>query len=340
MNRARSIRIFFFTVMTAALLLVGCVSAAPVEPTSVPTAAISPTATELPTPTPLPEKVVLVGGEESSFAATQVLMQELAAQDSLVFETRPALQPSEITPEWKIVVLLTLPGNLPDLLVAAPQTQFVAVSPVELQSGANLTVIRTRREMEAFTAGYLSALVGYDWRTAGLLPSDTPLGGVLSDAFRNGQLFLCGTCNTYYAPYARFPLVKALPSASSPQDWQTAMQELALSYVYSVYVAPEAASPELYSYLITLNCPITGGVLPPDEVRGLYAASVHSDVSSPLRDLWGDLLAGQGGKTINADIQISDVNPDLLSPGRQLQTEKMIADLTGGWIDPFSPPLE
>ncbi|NPV75062.1 MAG: hypothetical protein HPY59_01680 [Anaerolineae bacterium] len=340
MNRAPSVRIFFFAAMAIGLLLAGCASAAPVEPTAASTAEPAPTATELPTPTPLPEKVVLVGGGESNFAAVQALMQELAAQDGLVFETRPVLEASEITPEWKIVALLTLPGNLPDLLAAAPQTQFVVVSPVDIQSGANLTVIRVRGEMEAFTAGYLTALVGYDWRTAGLLPSDTPLGGALSDAFRNGQIYFCGTCNTYYAPYARFPLVKALPSASSPLDWQTAMQEMALSYVYSVYVAPEAASPELYSYLITLNIPITGGALPPDEVKALYAASIHSDIGSPLQDLWEELLAGQGGKAVNADIQISDVNPDLLSPGRQLQAEKMIADLTGGWIDPFSPPLE
>lgn len=339
MNRAHIIRVFFFAATAVGLLLAGC-AAAPVQPTSPPTTTPAPTATAQPTPTPLPEVVALVGGEESNFSVVQTLMQQLADQNNLVFETRQVLEGNEITPGWKIVVLLTLPENLPDLLAAAPQTQFVVVSPVDIQSGANLTVIRIRREMEAFTAGYLSALVGYDWRTAGLLPSDTPLGGALSDAFRNGQLYLCGTCNTYYAPYASFPLVKMLPSTSSPMDWQAAMQEIAFSYVYSVYVAPEAASPELYSYLITLNIPIVGGALPPDEIRALYAASIHSDISSPLQDLWDELLAGQGGKTVNASIQIGDINPDLLSPGRQLQTEKMIADLTGGWIDPFSPSLE
>ncbi|MCC6147357.1 MAG: hypothetical protein IT308_07300 [Anaerolineaceae bacterium] len=340
MNRAKPIRALFFAAAAGLLFLAGCNTAAPAGPTAVPTAAMPATPTTPPTATPLPEKVVLVGGQEESFAAVQALVQELADRDGFVFETMPALDAGMIAPEWKIAVFLSLPGNLPDLLSAAPQTQFVVISPADIQSGANLTVIRIRRELEVFTAGYTTALAGYDWRTAGLLPSDTPMGEVLSDAFRNGQLYLCGTCTPYYAPFAKFPLVKMLPSAASPLDWQTAMQEMALSYIYSVYVAPEAATPELYSYLITLNVPITGGMPPPDEVRPLYAASIRSDVLTPLQEVWAELLAGQGGKTLNAAIQLSDVNPDLLSPGRQMQIEKMIEDLTSGWINPFSPALE
>jgi hypothetical protein len=339
MKRSNLIRIFFFTA-AAALLLAGCQNNPLAQPTATLPPTPIPTATVPPTPTPLPEKAVLVGGTERSFSAIQTVMQELAAGSGLVFESRPAVETADITPDWKVAVFLSVPGNLPDLLAAAPETQFVIISPVDIQSGANLTVLRERREMQAFAAGYTTALAGYDWRAAGLLPSDTPLGESLTDAFRNGQIYFCGTCNTYYAPYANFPLVKALPSASSTADWQTAMQEIALNYVYSVYVAPEAATPEFYSYLITLNVPIIGGTTPPDEVRPLYAATVQIDLTSPLREVWGELVSGQGGKTINAAIQISDVNPDLLTPGRQMRAEMTIEELMNGLIDPFSPPLE
>lgn len=322
------------------LVLAGCRNNPLAQPTATLPPAPTETATVAPTPTPLPAKAVLVGGSEKSFASVQTLIQELSAGSGLVYENRPAVEPGEITADWKVAVFLTVPANLPDLLSAAPQTQFVVVSPVDLQGGSNLTVIRERKENEAFAAGYISAMVGYDWRSAGLLPSDSALGGSLSDAFRNGQIYFCGTCSTYYAPFAKFPLAAALPATSSASEWQAAMQEIALNYVYSVYVSPEAASPELFSYLVTLNVPMIGGTTPPDEIRPLYAASIQSNITGPLVDVWEELAAGQGGKTINADIQITDINSDLLSPGRQMRAEKTIEDLTNGLINPFSPPLE
>lgn len=337
---ANIVRTFIAIGILFTLLLAGCNAAPQVQPTAnlLPSPTAAPT--QPPTATPLPEKVVLVGEHESNFPAAQALLEELSAQDHLLLEIRPTLEPGEITPEWKIVVLLSRPDNLSDLLAAAPQTQFVLISAHDIEAGGNLSTIRARRELEAFAAGYLSALVGYDWRTAGLLPSDTPLGEALGDAFRNGQLYFCGMCNTYYAPYTNFPLVKQLPSDSSPAAWQAALQEMALSYIYALYVAPEAASPELYSYIVTLNAPILGSKIPPEEIRPLYAASIYSDDVSALSDLWPDLLAGQGGKNVNADIKIGDVNPQLLSPGRLHHAEAMIQDLTDGWINPFTPPLE
>jgi len=327
--------------VAATLLFSGCRSNLLTQPTATPTPEPTATATLPPTPTPLPDMVVLAAsGSESSFQTAQSTLQQLAENSGMVFETRPGIETGEITANFKVAVFLDVPGNLPDLLAAAPETQFLVISPVDIQTSPNLTVIRARRENEAFAAGYATALVGYDWRTAGLLPADTALGASLADAFRNGQSFLCGTCTPYYAPFAAFPLVEALPSASTAADWQAGMQEILQSYVYSLYISPEAASPELYNFLTTLNLPIVGGAAPPQEIRPLYAATISTDIATPLRDVWENLINSQGGKSINANIQISDVNPDLLTPGRQMDTERMIQDLTNGLIDPLTPAMQ
>lgn len=332
----------FAILLLAVFVLTACAPAARNNPTALPTAEVTPTPADTATPTPAPERVILVAPDENApqAQAAREMLAELAGSAGMGLEVRPAVDPGEIAPGWKLVVLLTPPANLPQLLAAAPQTQFVVISPVGLEPGTNLTVIRRDPTLAAFLAGYLAEVLAPDWRAAGLLPADTPAGTQLEEAFRNGGNYFCGICNMLYPPYVRFPLTGSLPLNSDPQAWQALSESLEQSTVYVMYVAPEASSPELLSYLAQKGMIILGGQTPPEEVRSRYAATIHADALSALEELWPELLAGNGGQAINAKLQISDVNPELLPPGRLRLTEQVIEDLESGLLSPLSVPPE
>jgi hypothetical protein len=258
----------------------------------------------------------------------------------LAFETRPAIQAADIKPAWKLVVFLASPDNLKDLVAAAPATQFIAISEVDVDKAANLSVVRVRPENQAFAAGYVSVLISDDWRAGGLLTNDTPAGAKLEEAFKNGGHYLCGVCNSVYGPATRFPVSAALPSTSAATAWQAAFDGLMKSVLYVVYVTPEAANPQLLTYLISQKVVLIGGQTPPPEGQSRWGATVRLDTLAPLGDLIAAALKGKGGTVVNAPVQILDVQAQFFTPGRQQLAQKMLADLKDGWIDPLSVPAQ
>ncbi len=340
---SRSAWVGVFLLITL-LISGGCRPAVEVaaDPESPPATATLPE----PTNTPLPpsELLVLVAAAEteaSQVQAVEALLAETAASNGMEFETLSALSAAEVTPELKLAVYLSPPPNLMDVVRAAPQTQFIAVSQVDLEAAPNLSVIRHRPEQAAFIAGAAAVVIAFDWRSAGLLPADSLLGAAHEDLFRNGGGYFCGICNPFYAPHVRFPLTAALPLGSDFNAWRQAVDELLLKVVYVIYIAPEVASPELLTYLaVEKNLILLGGQSPPDEVRPRWAATITSDILTPLQELLPTLLAGEGGKVLPANLIFTDVQPALFSPGRQMLVEQIRDDLREGWIEPYSVPLQ
>lgn len=329
--------------LIALVFLVFSAASCVAQPTaSANTETPEPTATAISTSTatPLPARAVLVVSDDPTMQPLRELVVRLAAETGLQFEQREIVQTGDITPEWRIVVFVTPPTNLNELLSAAPSTQFLTFSSVELPQAPNLSVILSRADWQAFIAGYMTALVAFDWRTAAFLPSDLPESATIGEAFRNGQYYFCGRCPTFYAPYASFPIMVSLPVSSSVEEWKLASGEVQQNYAYGVYVAPQVASADLLTYLAAFNLTLLGGQTPPPEVMPNWAATLQSDGLTPLEQLWTELVNGQGGKTVAAEFRLMDINPALLTPGRQMQVEKVIQELQEGLILPLSPPLE
>ena len=210
----------------------------------------------------------------------------------------------------------------------------------DLPSVSNLSVVRVRNEYKSFLAGYLMELIAPDRRAAALLPSDTSLGMALEETFKNGGYYYCGICNTYYSPYVSFPLVTSLPASTDMGTWLYAADEMMKNYVYAMYIAPEIANGDLLYSLAMKGLILVGGNTPPAELRERWAGTIYLDIPTPLAELLQSVAAGQGGTVIDAPIQLKDVNPDLLSLGRQRLMESTAEDLYKGLIYPFTPPLE
>lgn len=333
--------------LAAIFLLAGC--SAPIETVQTPAvdtpAAVDATTTPTPEPTPTAEPFKVILSAPASVApqqaqAAEELLRELSDAQGWLVETRADLTAADLTAGVKVVLLLSRPANLEELLAAAPGTQFVLVSPVELQLPANLSIIHAQPAQQAFMAGYIAMLATSDWRAAALLPADEPLGAIVQDGFLNGGRYWCGRCAPLYPPAVNFPLFTSLPAGSPPANWAAAVDELQRSVLDVVYVAPEASSPELLANLVARGYKLVGGLPPAPEFKAAWVATVSLDPLPVLRDLWPDLAAGNGGQTRAARVQINDVNPTNLSDGRMRLVDETRAMLESGLLSAASIPLQ
>lgn len=334
----KTLRLWF--VLLIVFVLAGCNAAAEPTPGELPASETAVPVVEAPTveaPTAAPQaNTVLLVAPAGAYPQLEAAVNELAGEAGLMVETRETLQAGEISPLWKVVIFASAPENLAELASAAPQTQFVAASGADLPVSGNVSVIRLRPEYQAFTAGYLGVVLAFDFRTGALLPSE----GATAEAFANGSRFFCGLCASVYSPIVRFPVVSQAPAGSSAAVWQQGATDLQQNYLYVMYVSPEAMSVDLLGFLTAQGYTLYGGQTPPEEFRSRWAATVREDLVTPLRAIWPQVSAGQGGQSADASVEIVDVNPDLLSAGRLENVQKMVDDLAKGLIYPFNPPME
>jgi len=328
-----------------AILLAACTNTtpAPTSPTPAGSAVpsvVTPVTTQTAassTPTSAPGKVLFVAPDPAAVdtdAAIQGVVSKLAAANQLTLESLTSLQPANLLPEVRIVVLLSTPDNLSDLLAASPRVQFVVIGQwPSLETHPNLSVITIQPEQAAYLAGFITTIISGDWRSAGLLP-DTP--AAIQDAFLNGGRYYCGRCIPIHGPIVAFPLAAALPAGSSFASWQNAVTQLQTKILQTVYVDPSISSPDLLKLLADQKLILVGGQSPSQDLRSQWSATVSSDVLTPLIALWPSLVAGTGGKSMAAALLVSDINPDYLTPGKQRLVQDVITGLQTGALGPLS----
>jgi hypothetical protein len=295
------------------------------------------------TPAPVVNKAILVVPSDAKSPVAQdvqAALNSLVKQPGLSLQIVSSIQPADIKPGWKVVVLLGAPSNLSDLTKAAPETQFILIGSGDLSGTLNLSVVRFNVEQQAFLAGYLAETIAPDWRVGGLLPNDGPRGADLESTFRNGGYYQCGRCDPVNGPIVHFPETATLPSNSDPSAWQAAAVTMEKDVINVMYVAPEASSPNLLADLVSKGIVLIGGQTPPDQLRSKWAATVRQDAVASLRSIWPDVIAGKGGMTVNAQLQLADINPNLFSTGRQRLVQEAMSDLQAGLIDPLSVPMQ
>lgn len=346
-------KIYLLILLVLVLLLCGCapqatptvLTATQPQPADV-QPSIPPTDTPQPTLTAEPGKVILVAPPGTEAQQVQAVVSELSAMSGLSLETVQDLQPGGVMPNTRVVVFLAAPGNLSEILSSAPQVQFAVVADVDLPAAANLTVLRQRIEFQAFVGGFISVLLSTDWRSGGLLPSDSPLGASLQDAFINGGRYFCGTCAAGWPLGVYYPQVTLLPAASDGNSWQAAAAGLFDNMkVEAYYLSSDAAKPEVLAYLQGKDqfgklLLVVSSQPPPDGLRGQWAATVSFDTPAALRQVWPDLLAGKGGAVIETRLLLTDINPENLGEGRLRLVNELIAEIQAGKIYPFTLPAE
>ncbi len=303
------------------------------------------TATELPTHTPSPPRIILLASKDVDaelLLSIDEVIREMANEGGYVVETRTTLSDKEIDPSVRLIVGFPPDQGLEVLAETLEEVQFLSIGIPGLSPRDNLSLVGPmgfRPDQLGFIAGYISAVITQDWRVGVIGRSDTITGLAGINGFMNGARYYCGTCRPVFPPYVQYPIQVILSEIELENAWQSAVDTLIEAAVRTVYVLPEIEEPRLFSALVESGMIVIGGRQPSDELSTNWVATIREDPAETVRELWGDLLGGQGGASIPVPIRITNVNSELLSYGRQRLAEAILEELQEGFIDTGVNPL-
>lgn len=337
--RSRSI----ILLVVLAMLLTACGSNEPV-PTNTPvptdTPVIPPTMTATPT-VPLAVLVLPTDLDAETSNLYQKTVYDLAQASGFRFQVRNILTAADLVePGLQIVIALPPDPGIVALAAAAPQVQFLAINIPGVAAGGNVSVLggNSQSEIAAFLAGYTAALITDDYRIGMIIPKDNADALRALNAYANGRTFHCGICRPFYYLNWSFPQYIEIPADQDKDTYDSYADILMLQYkVRTIYLYPDIAIPELYNYIGTTGVYMIGTITPEQRPAG-WVMTIQPDIIKAIQNAWPQLIAGQGGISVQSPLGLSDVDPNLLSPGRQRLVQQVLDDLQAGRIDIGSTP--
>lgn len=320
------------------LLLNACGRQATEVPTALPTETLIPTPTFTPTPsTPLAILILPADMDQTISSLYQTTVYDLAQQSGLRFQVRNELLPTDLSdPTLKVVIALPPDPGIAALAPSAPQAQFLAVNIPNVAPGGNISVLspNTQVEIPAFLAGYVAAMITDDYRIGMILPKDNPDAQRAFRAFEDGMVFYCGLCRPFYYLDWGFPQSIEIPSDEQEARYNAYADYLIVQRkVETLYVYPDVATPDLLTYIGTTGA-LQIGVSTPNPMPAGWVMTIQPDIIKAIQQAWPNLVTGQGGTAIQSPLGLTDIDPTLLSPGKQRLAQQTLDDLLANRINP------
>jgi len=103
--------------------------------------------------------------------------------------------------------------------------------------------------------------------------------------------------------------------------------------VRTIFIHPGIYTQDLVDYIGTTGVTMIGTVSP-EQRPGGWIMTIQPDTIKAIQTAWPQLIAGQGGVTVQSPLGLGDVDPTLLSPGKQRLVQKTLDDLQAGYILP------
>jgi len=304
--------------------------------TSIPTDTpiVPPTSTATPT-VPLAVLVVPADLDPDASNLYQKTVYDLAQTSGFRFQVLNSLSPETIEPGLQVVIALPPDPGIVALAAAAPQVQFLAINIPGLTAGGNISVLSGsgQSDVAAFLAGYTAALTTDDYRIGMIIPKDNPDAIRALNTFANGMKFYCGICRpVYYSAWA-YPQYVEIPAEEDHANYDAYADILILQYkVGTIYLYPDIAIPELSTYIGTTGTSMIGPISPEARPAG-WTMTIQPDIITAIQNAWPDLASGKGGLTVQSPLGLSDIDPSLLSPGKQRLVEQTLSELQDGLIN-------
>lgn len=336
--------------MLLVILLTACgpsepeVTAAP-PPTETPI--IPPTSTATPV-VPLAILILPANLDPETSNLYQTTVYELAQASGYRFQVRNSLTPVEMTePGLSIVIALPPDPGVAALAASAPAVQFLAINIPSLAAGGNVSVLGGggQGDVAAFLAGYTAALLTDDYHIGMIMPKDNPEAQTAAAAFRNGMIYYCGLCRPIFYPafclaenlQSCFPQFVEIPSDEDPSRYGPYADYLLIQRrVLAIYTHSAVADPDLLTYIGTTGAYLIGTSTPEPRPGG-WVMTIQPDVIKAIQSAWPQLVAGQGGVTVQSPLGLSEVDPTILTPGKQRLVQQTLDELQAGRINTASP---
>jgi hypothetical protein len=306
-----------------------------------PTVTLTLTPTLTPSPTPPPPLAVLLaspGADQALVNSLQTSLNDIIVASGLRWQVRQQLSTDDLVPELRLVVVVPPDPGLAKLVVAAPDTQFLALGISGLETASNLTVIGAegnRPDQQGFIAGVIAAMLSDDWRVGAISLSDTVDGRAARTGFLNGVVYFCGLCRPAHPPFYEYPLYIELPSTATTVEWQEAANYMVDHNALTVYVYPQAGDESMLSILAAAKVNIISGGEPPQAALSSWVVSLTTDPLPLIQNQVEGLLNGSnaGSQSLVVPIQFTHINPALFTPGKQRLAGQTLSDLQAGFID-------
>ncbi len=327
-------------------LLTACTSSGrntPETPTALPTATIPPTPG-----TPLTILILPADLPQDEYDSYQTLIYDLAQASQMRFQVLNALSVEEMQaelPALKVVVAIAPDPGLAALAAAAPQVQFLGIGIPGLRAMPNLSTVGAEGppvDQQAFLAGYIAGMLAPEWRVGILTQRDTPGGEAARTGFEHGYSFYCGDCfnPNFNQPnrHGLYPIIVRIPVDESEANYRGYADLLLDNQVNVAYVFPAVATREVTTYLAQYGALLVGETLPSEDLRASWIVSIQADPISAIQAIFPELVAGNGGQVLETPLVLQDVNPSLLSEGKQNLVQEILDGLQNGTIDPGVTP--
>ena len=289
------------------------------------------------TPTPPVPLAILVLPPDLDPEASNIYQKtvyDLTQVSGLRFQVRNTLTTADLEPGLKVVIALPPDPGIAALAAAAPQVQFLAINIPEVAAGGNLSVLggNSQTDVAAFLAGYTAALITDDYRIGMMIPKDNPDALRALNAYANGMRFYCGSCRPFYFYSWTYPQYIEIPAEEDKTHYNAFADILILQYkVGTIYLHPAIVTTDLETYIGTTGVYMIGTVTPEERPAG-WVMTIQPDIIKAIQNAWPDLVSGRGGVTVQSPLGLSDIDPNLLSPGKQRLVEQTLNDLQAGLI--------
>jgi len=326
--------------MVLALILAACGAIG--EPSATPAPLPTDTSAPLPpeatatTATPLAILVLPATLDPESSNLYQKTVYDLTQASGMRFQVRNSLTPADLEPGLQIVIALAPDPGIAALAAAAPNIQFLAINIPEITPGGNISVLGggAQSDIAAFLAGYTAALITDDYRIGMMMPRDNPDAIRAFNAYTSGMIFYCGTCRPfYYMPWS-FPQYIDIPADEDVNNYDAYSDILILQYkVRTIYLYPDIVTDDLMNYIGSTGT-LMIGTKTPEQFPGGWVMTIQPDIVKAIQNAWPQLISGQGGVTVQSPLGLSDIDPSLLSLGKQRLVEQMLQDLQSGLVGP------
>jgi len=313
------------------------------ETASVVTATNVPTDTPVPLPTltatptvPLAILILPANMDQETSDLYQKTVYDLTQASGMRFQVRNNLTAADLEPGLKIVIALPPDPGILALSAAAPDAQFLAINLPGVEPGANVSVLGNNSQFEiaAFLAGYTAAMLTDDYRTGMLMPRDNENAIRSLNSFTNGRRFFCGLCRPYFYLPWDFPQYIDIGADEDVNNYDAYADILILQKkARSLFIHPDIYTQDLVEYIGTTGTTMIGTISPEQRPAG-WIMTIQPDTIKAIQSAWPQLIAGQGGLTVQSPLGLSDVDPTLLSPGKQRNVQKILDDLQKGLIAP------
>ena len=265
----------------------------------------------------------------------QTTVYDLTQTSGLRFQVRNTLSAADLAePGLKIVISLPPDPGIAALAAAAPQVQFLAINIPEVTAGGNISVLgrNSQTDVAAFLAGYTAALITDDFRIGMMMPKDNPDAVRALNAYATGMKFYCGACRPFYFYPWTYPQFVEIPAEEDKTHYNAFADILILQHkVGTIYLHPDVVTPDLETYIGTTGVYMIGTKTPEQRPAG-WVMTIQPDIIKAIQNAWKDLVSGQGGITVQSPLGLSDIDPTLLTPGKQRLVEQTLNDLQAGLI--------